>query len=162
MRNKTLAIAVVTLAAFASSAVMASVTFTPPGSPEPMTKVTIKLMGQKSAPKASGIATLTCNQPETKHSFALEAKGLDPKKVYTVWFVKSTGKKMDMAGVGRAPYVLRVNKKGNAKMTYNPDKCPSMQGWKMLEVVDHVDKNAKNLDMKNLVPVLVGDMTKMK
>jgi hypothetical protein len=152
----------VAIVAFAVSAVMASVTFTPPDSSKPVDMATIKLEPQKAAPKASGTASLICNKDNTKHVLTIEAKGLDPKKVYTVWFTKMSGKKMDMAGVGKAPYVLKVDKNGVGKMTYKPTKCPTTQGWQMVEIVDHVDKNAKNMDMKNLVPVLMGKMPMAK
>lgn len=162
MRNRMLVGLIAVVAIMMATAVAASVTFTPPDSSKAVDMMTIKLEPQKAVPKASGTASLICNKGNTKHVLTIEAKGLDPKKVYTVWFVKMVkkdGKEMPvMEGVGKAPYTLKVDKKGNAKMTYNPSECPAMQGWQMLEIVEHVDKNAKNMAMKNLVPVLMGKM----
>ena len=153
----------VTLMSIGSYA-LASVTFTPPGGSKAVTMATIKLKAQKAAPKASGTASLICNKGNTKHVFTLEAKGLDPKKVYTVWFVRSVkvkGKtKMEMEGVGKAPYKLKLDAKGNAKLVYSPKDCPAVKKWQQLKIVEHPNKDPKS--MKGIIPVLVGDMTKLK
>ncbi len=154
MRNT--AIAMVLGVLLVAAAATASVTFTPPDSSKPVDMATIKLEPQKAAPKASGTASLICNKGNTKHVVTLEAKGLDPKKVYTVRFTKVSGKKTYTAGVGKAPYVLKVDKKGVGKLTYNAPKCPVAEGWQKIEVVEHTDKNPKST--KKLVVVLVGQM----
>ncbi len=145
------------------AAVWASVTFTPPSNGE-LVMHTIKLVAQKAAPKASGTATLICNKPNTKRAFTIEAKGLDPKKVYTMWLIRTVKKdgksKKEMKGLGKAPYVLKVDKKGHAKFVYNPKDCPDITKWQQLKIVEHKDKNAKN--MKKIAPVLVANLTKLK
>ena len=123
-----------------------------------------KLVGQKAAPKASGTATLICNKPNTKRAFTIEARGLDTRKVYTMWLIRTVKKggksKKEMLGLGKAPHVLKVDKKGKAKFVYNPKDCPDITRWQQLKIVEHKDKNAKN--MKKIAPVLVGDLTKLK
>ena len=163
MKKANVILAAGVLMAFIGGAVLASVTFTPPGDGE-LLMATVKLVGQKAAPKASGTATLICNKPNTKRAFTIEARGLDTRKVYTMWLIRTVKKggksKKEMLGLGKAPHVLKVDKKGKAKFVYNPKDCPDITRWQQLKIVEHKDKNAKN--MKKIAPVLVGDLTKLK
>lgn len=147
-----------------SSLLFASVTFTPPSSAKPMNMAMIALKPQQAAPKASGMVSLVSDQSKTKCTFAVEAKGLDPKQVYTAWFVglKTSGGRYDtskMQGIGSAPYTLKVDSTGTAKLTIN-GSCTDVLKWQKLEIIQHPDKNPKN--MKNMRLALVGDLTQLK
>lgn len=158
MRHKILAGFIMMIVILTATVVIASVTFTPPDSSTPVDMATIKLDPQKAAPKASGTASLICNKENTTHVFTIEVKGLNPGKVYTAWFAKMSDSEIVMAGIGKTPYILKVDRSGYARMTYSPTKCPAKQGWQMIEIAEHADKNARNTDVKNLIPVLIGKM----
>jgi hypothetical protein len=158
-------VALAVLVAAVSSLVTASVTFTPPASTKPMSMGMIQLAPQSAAPKSSGMASLMSDKAMTKCTFVLMAKGLNPKSVYTVWFASPVGAKtraeqMKMQGIGTAPYTLKVDSKGNAKLVSQSTSCSSVTKWQKVEIVSHPDKNPKNLAKS--VPVLVGDLTKLK
>lgn len=160
MRKTTLVAAIVVLVAFAGSAVLASVTFTPPpASNKQMNMAMIKLVPQKAAPKASGMASLIANKDKTKCKLAIEVKGLDPKKVYTARLVQP-GDPAPMLGLGKPPYRLKVDGKGTSKLVTADVDVKDMMTWKTIEVIEHKDKNPKN--MKSAVPVLIGDATKLR
>jgi hypothetical protein len=170
MQRKTLvSVAASILAAFAASVALASVTFTPPpASEKKMNMAMIKLVPQEAAPKASGMAGLVANKDKSKCKLIIDIKGLDPKKVYTAWLVKpskSMGKmkmEMEMQGVGITPYKLKVDSKGSAKVVSQEMDVKAMMTWQSIEIVEHKDGNPKSMSMKSMVPVLVGDATKLR
>jgi hypothetical protein len=157
MLGKRLVVVFVVLFVFVASAVLASVTFTPPpASNTKMNMAMISLKAQKAAPKASGMVSLVANKDKTKCKLAIEVKGLDPKKVYTAWLVKP-GK---MMGLGSSPYRLKVDAKGNAKIVTADMAVSDAMTWPTVEIVWHKDGNPKNV--KSAVPVLVGDASKLR
>jgi len=127
---------------------------------------TIALKGQKAAPKARGTAMLVCSSDNSQNELTITASGLDSKKLYTVWLMKvvkakKNGKETPVAvmeGVGDAPYTLTVQKNGTARLATEVKTCLPNAGWKILKVLEHPDKNLKNL--KGAVTVMTGDVTK--
>ena len=144
------------------SVLCASVSFMPPGGSQDVMMSAIPLLGQTAAPKATGTVTVVSDKDKKNCTVTLQASGLDPKKVYTVHYVKAVknGKKTTttMEGVGVAPYTLTVDNKGNAQMMYKPASCADVLAWPKIEVVAHPDGNAKGT---KITPVLVGDLTKL-
>jgi hypothetical protein len=158
--RKTTLVAAVSLVLFAASALLASVTFTPPAaSNTKMNMAMIPLKAQKAAPKASGMVSLIANKDKTTCKLAIEVKGLDPKKVYTAWLVKP-GKNGQMMGLGTSPYSLSIDAKGSAKIVTADMDVKAMMSWPTIEIVEHKDGNPNN--MKSAVPVLIGDATKLR
>jgi len=145
----------------AASVISASVTFTPPDKNKVMMS-SVKLTPQKAAPKASGTVTLVANPGMSKFALTIEARGLDPKQVYTAWLTKTVKVKgktqMQEQGVGTAPYTLKVDKKGTASTVYNLTYDPRTK-WDSLIVIEHPDKNPKS--MKGTVIVLTADVTQL-
>jgi hypothetical protein len=162
MKRSAVLLAVLTLVAFTVTTVLASVTFTPPDSRKPVQLGSVTLISPKGAPKPGGTASFLRNMEKTKYTMTLQASGLDPKKVYTIWFVKM-GKRKDMKdttmeGIGNPPFTLKVDKKGKAEISYDLKSNP-LEKWTTIEIVAHPDKNPK--DMKKAVQVLKGDLTKL-
>ena len=144
------------------SPLFASVSFTPPGGAQEMMMSSIPLLGQPAAPKASGTVTVVSDNAKEHCTLTLQAKGLDPKKVYTVHYVKTVknGSKVQttMQGIGAAPYTLKVDSKGDAQMMYQPANCAAILAWPMIEVFVHSDNNPNGTKM---APVLVGNLSKL-
>jgi len=145
-----------------ASALLASVSFTPPGGSQEMMVSSIPLLGQHAAPKANGTVTVVSDKEKKNCTLTLQAAGLDAKKIYTVQYVKTVknGKKtqITMQGVGVAPYTLTVDQKGNAQMMYKPTSCADVLAWPTIEVAVHTDNNPKGTKM---TPVLLGDLSKL-
>ena len=171
MKNVFTTCALIALSLALGMAALASVGFTPPPpennkQPAQMNMGTIILAPQKAAPKATGTASLICSKDKKFHALVVQAAKLDPKAVYTIWIVKTVSEKKNgkqvkntvMEGVGTAPYTLKVEKNGSVALSAQEKDCLPYAGWQKLEIVLHPDKNPKN--MKNTVPVLVGDITK--
>ena len=146
-----------------TSWLLASVSFTPPNSNQSMLMSSIPLMAQAAAPQASGTMAVVSDKAQKKCDITLQARSLDPKKVYTAWFVKTTksaGKvTKKMQGVGKAPYALKVDSKGYAQVMATGLDCKTLLAWQTVEVYQHPDKNPKS--MKGVVPVLIGDVSKL-
>jgi hypothetical protein len=145
-----------------ASVIWASVTFTPPGSTQKMLMSSLPMRASSAAPKASGVLSIVSNPAMTKFDLTVEARGLDPKKVYTVSFVNTTmvnGKsKTQMSGIGTAPYAVKPDSKGYAKVAVSVNYDPRKK-WQTVEIVEHPDKNPKN--MNKIVPILTGDVNKL-
>ena len=106
--------------------------------------VSIPLKADKDSPAASGTAFLGSGK------IRVQAEGLHPDGVYTVWFVNMKPKKQE-AGAGSAPYAFRTD--GQGKGSYDAPLSDSPFGkWSMLMVVRHPTGDAS--DMKNMVPAL--------
>ncbi len=106
--------------------------------------VSIPLKADKDSPAASGTASLGDGK------IRVQAEGLRPNGVYTVWFVNMKPKKQE-AGAGSAPYTFRTD--GQGKGSYDaPLSEPPFGKWSMLMVVRHPTGDAS--DMKNMVPAL--------
>lgn len=163
MHSRTTLVVTMVSAVFAASVAFASVTFVPPTEPKKsMDAAVIKLMPQRTAPKASGMAMLASDQSKAKCVFSVEAKGLDPKKVYTVWLtgLKGPGGKVDAAKMQGFGGTLKVDAGGHAKLATPVGACTNVLKWQKVEIIEHTSGNPK--DMKKIAPVLIGDVTQFK
>ena len=80
----------------------------------------------------------------------VQARGLEPNSVYTVWFVNTKPKKHE-TGAGTAPYMFRTDSWGNGSYSAPLEDSPFGK-WAMVMVVLHPDGNPEN--MKNMVGAL--------
>jgi hypothetical protein len=104
----------------------------------------LSLMAAKSEPGASGTATLSEN------SLSIQAKGLHPNSVYTVWFVTMQPKKTE-AGAGTAPFMFKTDGQGNGNYSASLTEAPFGK-WQMIMIVLHPDGDPMN--MKGMVGAL--------
>jgi len=107
-------------------------------------EVSFPLKGEKDSHGESGTAALA------DRMIRIQAEGLRPNEVYTVWFVNMKPEKRE-AGAGNAPYVFRTD--GQGKGLYESPLSESPFGkWSTLMVVRHPTGDPG--DMKNMVPAL--------
>jgi hypothetical protein len=104
----------------------------------------ITLTAIKKHKGATGTAVMSDN------SLSIEAKGLKPNSVYTVWFVNNKPKKHN-AGAGTAPYMFKTNSLGKGNYAAPLDESPFGK-WQMLMIVLH--PNGDPEDMKKMVGAL--------
>jgi nitrogen fixation protein FixH len=155
-------IAVLALAAL-GSAVCASVSFTPP-SGKAMYVASMPLEATKAAGKATATVTMVCRTDLTTGMMTVQANGLDPKGVYTVWLVKTIPAKgqqkakTEMTGVGKAPYQMAVTAKGFANLKADVANCKEAV-MQRLEVVKH--PSGGPTQMSGIVPVFSADLSKL-
>ena len=102
----------------------------------------------KGHPDASGTAAI-----DSSH-INIQARGLKPDSVYTVWFVNMKPKKHE-TGAGTAPYLFRTDSWGNGSYSA-PLKESPMGKWSMVMVVLHPNGDPK--DMKNMVGALKAQL----
>jgi hypothetical protein len=95
-------------------------------------------------PEATGTAVIG------KDHISIQARGLTPESVYTVWFVKMKPGKSE-TGAGSAPYMFRTDRWGNGSYSDPLEGDPSGK-WSMIMVVQHPTGDPK--DMKNIVGAL--------
>jgi hypothetical protein len=110
----------------------------------------LSLMADKSHSGARGTVTLS------ESSIDIEAKGLRPNGVYTVWFVNMKPKKHE-AGAGQAPYMFKSDGKGNGTYTSSLTESPFGK-WQTVMIVLH--PNGDPMNMKDMVPALSGMIPK--
>jgi hypothetical protein len=106
--------------------------------------VQLTCKADKSHKGATGTVSLSEN------SIGIEAKGLRPNGVYTVWFVNMKPKKHE-AGAGQAPYMFKTDAAGNGGYTSTLSESPFGK-WEMVMVVLHPDGDPAN--MKKMVGAL--------
>jgi len=104
----------------------------------------ISMMAAKANLKA--IATLNL----TKDGLSIQARGLKPKSVYTVWLVNMEPQKSE-AGAGTMPYMFKTDSKGKGNYEASLSESPFGK-WQMVMVMLHSDGNPKN--MKSMVEAL--------
>ena len=104
----------------------------------------IDLEPTKHHPEASGSAMIGNGQ------ISVEARGLKPDSVYTVWFVNTSPKKHE-TGAGEAPYMFRTDKSGEGTYRAPLDESPFGR-WAMVMIVLHPNGNPE--DMKSMVGTL--------
>jgi len=104
----------------------------------------LPLMATKAHPNASGTASFS------QDGLSLQAKGLQPDKVYTVWFVNMKPKKHE-TGAGKPPYMFKTDSNGNGIYETHLSELPFGK-WAVLMVVLH--PNGDPTDMKNMVGAL--------
>ena len=105
---------------------------------------TFVLSSTAKHPDANGTAVID------KSHISLQARGLKPEAVYTVWFVNMKPKKRE-TGAGSAPFMFQTDKWGNGSYSAPLDEAPFGK-WSMLMVVLHPNGDPK--DMKNMVGAL--------
>jgi hypothetical protein len=115
-------------------------------------KVELPLMATKAHPEASGKAHMDDG------SLSIEARGLEPDAVYTVWFVNMKPKKNE-AGAGTAPYMFKTDSQGEGTYTSSLTESPFGK-WQMVMIVLH--PNGDPTDMKNMVGALSANIPKNK
>ena len=96
------------------------------------------LMGQEDTPQANGTAVIEGNK------LTLDAKGLKPNAVYTVWLVNMQPT-MTKAGAGAAPYNFKSDAQGNAKYTATLSESP-VGKWQAIFIVRHPSGDPKAMD----------------
>jgi hypothetical protein len=104
----------------------------------------IPLEPTKAHPAASGSAFI-----DGQH-VSVQARGLKPNAVYTVWFVNATPKKHE-TGAGQAPYMFKTDAWGNGNYSSALYEEP-FDKWAMVMIVQHPNGDPK--DMKNMVGAL--------
>ena len=102
------------------------------------------LTATKAHPNASGTAHIGDGKID------IQAKGLKPDSVYTVWFVNMKPKKHE-TGAGRAPYMFKTNSNGNGSYASALNESPTGK-WEMIMIVLH--PNGDPADMKSMVGAL--------
>jgi len=112
--------------------------------------VKLPLMATKAHPGASGTAYLRDG------TLNIQAKGLQPNKVYTVWFVNMKPKKHE-AGAGTPPYMFRTDFQGVGAYSSSITESPFGK-WQMLMIVLH--PNGDPTDMKSMVGALSAKIPK--
>jgi len=112
--------------------------------------VSIPLKAEKDSSAASGTASLDDGK------ITIQAAGLRPNGVYTVWFVNMKPKKSE-TGAGTAPFSFRTD--GQGKGSYESHLSESPIGkWEAIMVVRHTTGDPA--DMKNMVPALSAGIPK--
>lgn len=102
----------------------------------------LTFMPAKDNPKAAGKINLSSDK------LKIQAEGLKPNSVYTVWFVNMKPKK-DQAGAGSPPFMFKTDSQG--KGTYDAGLAESPVGkWSTIMAVLH--PTGDPMDMKNMVP----------
>jgi hypothetical protein len=99
---------------------------------------------QRITRRASGTLDLS------KDKIGIQAEGLKPDSVYTVWFVNMKPKKSE-AGAGTMPYMFKTDAQGKGSYESSLSKAPFGK-WQMVMVVLHPDGDPKN--MKKMVEAL--------
>jgi hypothetical protein len=105
---------------------------------------TIVLESTDKHPDANGTAVIDQNH------VSIQARGLKPNSVYTVWFVNMKPKKNE-TGAGKAPYMFQTDKWGDGNYSAPLNTAPFGK-WSMVMVVLHPTGDPG--DMKNMVGAL--------
>lgn len=106
------------------------------------------LTATRKFPDASGSAVISDTHID------INATGLSPNSVYTVWFVNMKPKKQE-TGAGQPPYMFKTDAKGHG--TYSAPLKESPHGaWQTLMIVEH--PNGDPRDMKNMVGALSAEL----
>lgn len=105
---------------------------------------TFTLQSTPAHPDATGTAVIDGNH------VSIQARGLKPDSVYTVWFVNMKPNKHE-TGAGLAPYMFRTDKWGDGTYSAALSEVPFGK-WSMVMVALHPTGNPK--DMKNMVGAL--------
>ncbi len=99
-------------------------------------------------PGANGTAVIDQNH------VSIQARGLKPDAVYTIWFVNMKPKK-SKKGAGTAPFMFRTDPWGNGSYSAPLNEAPFGK-WSMIMVVQHPNGDPK--DMKNMVGALKASL----
>lgn len=112
----------------------------------------MNMMAGKDSPQASATLNLTAS------NMTINAKGLKPNSVYTVWFVNMKPTK-SQAGAGSMPYMFKTDSKGEGNYSASLSESPFGK-WQMVMVMRHPDGDPGN--MKNMAEALAAEVPKAK
>jgi hypothetical protein len=115
-------------------------------------EVSLPLKAEKDSPRASGEASLG------EDTIRVQAEGLRPNEVYTVWFVNMRPRKEEI-GAGSAPYAFRTDDQGNGSYESGLSESP-FGAWSSIMVVRH--PTGDPADMKNMAPALSVNIPKKR
>jgi hypothetical protein len=104
----------------------------------------ITLEPTRAHPAASGSAFM-----DDQH-VSVQARGLKPNAVYTVWFVNTKPKKHE-TGAGQAPFMSKTDAWGDGSYSASLSEAPFGR-WAILMIVQHPNGDPK--DMKHMVGAL--------
>ena len=104
-------------------------------------KITLK--ADSHGKGSHGDALIKDKSPDQKE-IVVDAGGLKPNEVYSVWLVNMKPK-MDMAGVGEGDYSFKADEKGNAHYVATVPSA-DLKKWQMLEIAHHPDGDPKNME----------------
>ena len=103
-----------------------------------------KLKATPKHPNAQGTAVIS----ET--DISIDARGLKPDSVYTIWFVNMKPNK-SKTGAGHAPYMFKTDANGNGSYASSLSASP-VGKWQVVMVVLH--PSGDPMDMKHMVGAL--------
>ncbi|MBI5642750.1 MAG: hypothetical protein HY954_04670 [Deltaproteobacteria bacterium] len=108
------------------------------------------------AEKAAGdvIVTDVFDSGYNQKEIAVEASGLEPYSMYTVWLARK-GPSADIRGVGVEDYAFKTDGEGKGRFVATISEF-DYQKWDVIEIARHPDNNPKNLD--NAEIALTGDL----
>jgi len=107
-----------------------------------------ELKATKKHPQAKGTALISVTD------ISIQARGLKPDSVYTVWFVNMKPKKHE-SGAGQEPYMFKTDTNGYGSYS-SPLNASPVGKWQMVMIVLHPNGDPK--DMKNMVGALVANL----
>ncbi len=105
-------------------------------------EVSLPLKAEKDSPGGTGTAVLQ------EGKIRIQAEGLRPNAVYTVWFVNTKPRKHE-SGAGVAPYMFRSDGQGRGSYESSLPESP-IGKWGMIMIVRHTSGDPG--DMKNMAP----------
>ena len=114
-------------------------------------EISLALDAADPHPGADGTLTLS------EDRIIVEAEGLEPNAVYTVWFMRAgfLGLAPEETGAGEAPYMFETDDQGSGR--YESPLAESPFGtWDMVMVVLHPDDDPENMD--NIVEALAAEV----
>jgi hypothetical protein len=113
----------------------------------------IPLMATKMQPSTSGTSSVS------DKSLSIQANGLQPNAVYTVWFVNMDANMKPEAhtGAGMPPYVFKTDSSGAGTYKSGLEASPFGK-WQMLMIMLHPDGDPTN--MNNAVGTLSAKLMK--
>lgn len=103
--------------------------------------------------KAKGAAVIK-DAAGGQKELTIDAKGLKPNGVYTVWLVNMKPA-MEMSGLGAGDYSFKSDSKGNGRYSATIPGA-ELEKWQMLIIAYHPDGDPKN--MKRHKDALKGEL----
>ncbi len=116
-------------------------------------KANIPLMATKMQQGGSGTASIG------DKNLSVQAKGLKPNAVYTVWFLNMDANMKPTAhvGAGKAPYLFKTDSLGRGSYSAPLNESPFGK-WQMVMIMLHPNGDPK--DMKNAMGALKAKLMK--
>ncbi len=95
---------------------------------------------------------------EGQKQFNIQASGLEPNSVYTVWFANRE-RAGDIKGAGVEDYSFKTDGAGNGAYVTTLTEY-QIRDWDLIQVAFHPDGNPRNLD--NAQIALTGDLRRLR